>query len=126
MSQPQQVQLQISFAVVGPRIDLNGVTVASLPWFRLALGFVDGVPKGTGIPDEDISIVSPAVQFEGGIVEGAAVDGVVVTLQCFNDGVVPRVQNVDGGVDGKEDEIAPSAERDAGLARVARCREAGS
>ena len=126
MSQPQKAQrLQISIAVVGPSIDLNSLALASLPWFRLALGFVNGVPECAGIPDENISIVAPAVQLEGGIVEGAAVDSVVVTLQCFDDGVVPSVKNVDGGVDGQEDEVAPSAERDAGLARVARCREAG-
>ena len=126
MSQPQQAQrLQISIAVVRPSIDLNGLALASLPWFRLALSFVNGVPECAGIPDKDISVVSPTVQLEGGIVEGAAVDGVIVTLQCFNDGVVPSVQNVDGRVDGKEDEIAPSCKRDAGLARVARCREAG-
>ena len=126
MSQPQQAQVHISFAVVGPSIDLNSVTVTPLPWFRLALCLVDGVPECAGIPDENISIIAPAVQLEGGIVEGAAVDSVVVTLQCFDDGVVPSVKNIDGGVDGQEDEVAPSAERDAGLARVARCREAGS
>ena len=47
-----------------------------------------------------------------------------MTLQDFDDGVVPRVQNADGGVDGKEDEVVPGAERDASLARVSRRREA--
>ena len=48
-----------------------------------------------------------------------------MTLQDFDDRVVPRVQNVDGGVNGKEDEVAPSAKLYSSLARVSRCGEAG-
>ena len=115
----------ISITVVGPGIDPNGIALTQFPWPRLTLGLVGRVPRGSGIPNKDVSVIASTVQLEGSVIEGTAIDSVVVTLQDFNDGVVLRVQNVDSGVNGKEDEVAPSAKLDPCLARVSRCGEAG-
>ena len=122
---PSGNRRDISITVVGPCIDPNGIALTQFPWPRLTLGLEGRVPRGSGIPNKDVSVIASTVQLECGIVEGTAIDGVVVTLQDFDDRVVPRVQNVDGGVHRKEDEVAPSAKLDPCLARVPRCWEAG-